>query len=123
MRKYKGGTTYFSTVPARAAHNKNKKVVLRRVARSLSLDEAALLRSDPDKSPSQAAAQKIQALVRGRIARTKKRQIEANLAVSTLKRSLGIAPSASIKKFLAGKKRKSRKSKKSKKSKKVKGKK
>ena len=101
MRKYKGGTTYFSTVPGRAAHNKKKREILRPFASALGLDEAALLRSDPDKSPSQAAAQKIQALVRGRIARTKKRQIEANLAVSTLKRSLGIAPSASIKKFLA----------------------
>ncbi len=112
MRKHKGGTTYFSTVPGRAAHNKKKKLVLGPFASALGLDEAALLNSSPDKSPSQAAAQKIQARVRGRIARTKRNKINASLASSTLKRSLGIAPSISVKKFLAGKKRKSRKSKK-----------
>jgi hypothetical protein len=109
MTKHKGGTTYFSTVPGRAAHNKKKKEILGPFASALGLDEAALLKSSPDKSPSQAAAQKMQAPVRGRIARTKRNKINASLAASTLKRSLGIAPSISVKKFLAGKKRKSRK--------------
>ena len=120
MRKHKGGTSYYSTALERAAHNKRKREILGRFARALRLDETALLNSTPDKSPSQAAARKIQAPVRGRIARTKKNKINAELAAATLRRRLGIAPSASIKKFLAGKKRKSRKSKKNKK---VKGKK
>ena len=112
MRKHKGGTTYFSTVPGRAAHNKKKREILRPFASALGLDEAALLRSDPDKSPSQAAAQKIQAPLRGALVRTKKIQSEAALAQSTLKSKVGIRASKKIQGFLAGKKRKSKKSKK-----------
>ena len=75
MRKHKGGTSYYSTALERAAHNKRKREILGRFARALRLDETALLNSTPDKSPSQAAARKIQAPVRGRIARTKKKVI------------------------------------------------
>lgn len=115
MRKHKGGTRYFSTVPERAAHNKRKRYINRRISRSLGISEAALNESDPDKNPTERLrnenAQKIQAKTRGSLVRTKKRQSQAALAASTLRRSLGIAPSISVKKFLAGKKRKSRKSK------------
>ena len=116
MTNHKGGTRYSSTVPQRAVLNKKKREILGPFARALGLDEEALLNSSPDKSPSQANAQKIQAIVRGASVRTKqskKRQSQAALAAFTLKRSLGIGPSGTIKKFLAGKKRKSRKSKKS----------
>ena len=112
MTNHKGGTRYSSTVPQRALLNKKKREILGPIASALGLDEAALLKSTPDKSPSQANAQKIQAIVRGARIRTKKRQSQAALAASTLKPKLGIGPSISVKKFLAGKKRKSRKSKK-----------
>ena len=112
MTIHKGGTRYCSKASDGAKAKKSKLYINRRISRALGISEAALNESSPSK-PGEDEAQKIQAKVRGALVRTKKRQSQAALAASTLKRSLGIAPSITIKKFLAGKKRKSRKSKKS----------
>jgi hypothetical protein len=112
MTNHKGGMRFFSKASDGAKAKKSKLYINRRLSRSLGISEAALNESSPSK-PGEDEAQKIQATVRGALARTKRNKINASLAASTLKRSLGIAPSITIKKFLAGKKRKSRKSKKS----------
>ena len=121
MSKQIGGVSYFSKSLDHAAYKKKKKIINEKLSRDLRISLEELNKSPYISREDEAKqAQKIQARVRGAVTRNRKNKRYAKLAQSTLKSTVGIGPSLTIKRYLVGKKRKSRKSRKSKKSKKSK---